>query len=150
MLFSVVSSNRMRSNGLKIKHKFYLNMRKSLLYIEVGKGCPERLWTLPVQHHSKPTWTPSCVTWCRWLCRGRWVGTGWSQEVPSNPKNFDSRMYDNIFCRISISAIAWLTDKIWEVCWQFWSPRRLNWKIFVQRGTTRLIRGMKSLFSGKE
>ncbi|KAJ7417875.1 hypothetical protein BTVI_31140 [Pitangus sulphuratus] len=36
--FSVVSSDRMRSNGHKLKHKmFYLNTEEELLYIEEGR-----------------------------------------------------------------------------------------------------------------
>lgn len=60
-------------------------------------------------------------------------------------------MYDNIFsAELVLVLLHDLLIKSGKLCWQFWSPRRLNWKIYVQRVTTRLIRGMKSLFSGKE
>jgi len=28
-------------------------------------GCPERLWSLLLWRHSRPTWTPTCATWSR-------------------------------------------------------------------------------------
>ena len=39
-----------------------------------GTGCPGRLWSLLLWRYSRPAWTRSCATCCRWPCFGRRVG----------------------------------------------------------------------------
>ena len=38
-----------------------------------GTGCPGMLWILLLWSYSKPTWTRSCATGCRWPCFGSGV-----------------------------------------------------------------------------
>ena len=39
-----------------------------------GTGCPGRLWSLLLWRYSRPAWTRSSTTYCRWPCFGRRVG----------------------------------------------------------------------------
>ena len=39
-----------------------------------GLGCPGRLWIFLLWRYSRPAWTRSCATCCRWPCFGRRVG----------------------------------------------------------------------------
>ena len=39
-----------------------------------GTGCPGRLWSLLLWTYSRPAWTQSSTTYCRWPCFGRRVG----------------------------------------------------------------------------
>jgi len=57
-LFSVVCSDTMRSNGLKLEHtKFHTNMWKNFFTVgwqSNGTGCPARLWSLLLWKYSRP------------------------------------------------------------------------------------------------
>ena len=39
-----------------------------------GTGCPGRLWSLLLWRYSRPAWTRSSTTYCRWPCFGRRFG----------------------------------------------------------------------------
>lgn len=75
----VVPSNQMRSSGHELNNKkFHLNVRKkffTLIVAEHWSSCPRKVWSLPVQRFSKPTWMCSChllQVALPWL--GGWTG----------------------------------------------------------------------------
>ena len=67
-VFSLVCSNRTRSNGLKVElRKFHTNMQNNFFTIRVTEcwnRLPERLWVLPLWRYSRPIWMLTCVTYC--------------------------------------------------------------------------------------
>ena len=71
-LFSVVPSDRRRGNGhkLSIGSSVWRWGRTSSLWgwRSTGTGCPAGLWSLLLWRYSKPAWTRSCATCCRWPC----------------------------------------------------------------------------------
>ena len=87
-LLMVVPSNRMWSNTHKLDHKkLHTNMRKSFDGDKaLEQGCPERLQSLLLWRYTRPSWAPSCVTYCMELTlAGGW--SCWLPEVPSKPCN---------------------------------------------------------------
>ena len=50
-----------------------------------GTGCPGRLWSLLLWRYSRPTWTTSSTTYCRWPCFGRSVGLDDPQRSLPSP-----------------------------------------------------------------
>lgn len=91
--FSVVPSDRMSSSGDKLKHKkFHLSMRETFFALRVAKhwiSCPGRLYSLPLQRHSNPTWMCSCITCSR--CLGRELDWVFSRG-PFQPQHY----YDSV------------------------------------------------------
>lgn len=105
-LIPVVPSKRTRGNRHKLKHRiFHLSIRKKACLLwgwqNSETGSPEKLWSLLLQRHSKPTQTWSCATCCRWaLCVGQisvevWglrglvtKGDGWPCLMPSSHITF--------------------------------------------------------------
>jgi len=67
-LFSVVCSDKTRSNGLKLEHrKFCANTQKYFFMIRVMEhwtGCPEWLWSLLLWRYSKSGQMSTCVPYC--------------------------------------------------------------------------------------
>ena len=65
-LFSVVHSNRTRSNSLKLEYmKLSTSMRSNFFMVRsTGADCPERLWSPFLWSYSRPTWTPTCAVYC--------------------------------------------------------------------------------------
>jgi len=66
-LFSVVHSNRTRSNSLKLEYmKLSTSMRSNFFMVRSTEtGCPLRLWIFLLWRYSRPTWTPTCAARCR-------------------------------------------------------------------------------------
>ena len=69
-LFSVMHSNKTKSNGLKLVHRKSSIQTCGRTYLQqgwpsIGIGCPERLWHLLQWRYSRPIWLPTCVTYCR-------------------------------------------------------------------------------------
>jgi len=50
-----------------------------------GTGCPGRWWILLLWRYSRPTWTRSCGTCCRWPCFSRGVGLDDPQRFLPTP-----------------------------------------------------------------
>ena len=64
-----------------------------------GTGCPRRLWSLLLWRYSRPTWTRSSPTYCRWPCFGRGVGLDDPQRSLPTP---------NVlwFCNVNSSSVG--------------------------------------------
>ena len=66
-----------RHQGMKCHQTLYLIQDFSwdkfypLFLCSTGTGCPGRLWSLLLWRYSRPAWTRSSTTYCRWPCFGR-------------------------------------------------------------------------------
>lgn len=75
-----------------VKHHCYvelhLKIRKSIFLrglSNTGTGCPEWVWRLHPWRCSKPDWTPSWATPCRWPWSKWTVGPDGPQRCPPSP-----------------------------------------------------------------
>ena len=67
-LFSLVRSNRERSNGHKLKQRKFLPiMRKNFIGARALEQPSQRLWSLLFCRYSRSTWMLSSATYCREL-----------------------------------------------------------------------------------
>jgi len=68
-LFLTVPTDRTRGNGHTLEHrKFRTNTRKNFFILGVTEQCnkmPREVVESPLWRYSKPTWTLSCVIYCR-------------------------------------------------------------------------------------
>lgn len=55
-IFSAVHSDRMRSDGLRLKHEFSTNMQNNFCTVGLPREVVE-----PPMRHSRPVWMPTCT-----------------------------------------------------------------------------------------
>ena len=90
-----------------------------------GTGCPGRLCSLLLWRYSRPTWTRSCASCCRWPCFSRRVGLDDPQRslpIPTILWFCDSVILWNIFSRQSLSRL------LERVCFMNWSQKPMQMK----------------------